>query len=124
MKEISMKTKREVMERQNHRSITGVWLNSIEEAEFHHVIKRGSGSGVGLAYNIVALTPMEHFWFHNHEDIKVNGGKRYSYLEFEIIMKNYLKIHYPGWKEEYCHIHKYWEEDDYWGAVGKCSGVK
>ena len=117
MKEISAKTKNEVLDRQHNRSITGVYLTPYN-CEFHHVIQRGSGSGVGLAFNIIALTFDEHRAYHDHQDILVNGRKRYTYLEFGIVMKNYLKIAYPGWNEEACSIHKYWEEKDYWDAIG------
>lgn len=116
MKEISMETKYEVLERQNNRSITGVYLTPYNTT-FHHVIERGSGSGVGLAFNIVAITFDEHRAYHDHQDIFVNGRKRYTYLEFGILMKNYLKIQYPGWNEGACHIHKYWSEEDYWDAI-------
>lgn len=117
MKEISAKTKNEVLDRQHNRSITGVYLTPYN-CEFHHVIQRGSGSGVGLAFNIIALTFDEHRAYHDKQNILVNGRKRYTWMEFEIIMKNYLKIQYPGWREDICHIHKYWEEKDYWDAIG------
>ena len=117
MKEISPETKKEVLERQGYRSITGVYIPDIYHGSFHHVIQKGSGSGVGLAFNIVALTPMEHTWYHNKESIMVNGKKRYTYLELEILMKNHLKLRYPYWKEEYCHFHKYWDEKDYWERI-------
>ena len=114
-KEISDKTKEEVLERQHYRSISGVALTPYN-TEFHHVISRGN-SGIGLAFNIVAITSEEHRWYHDHCDIKVYGKKRYTYLEFEILMKNHLKIKYPGWREEICHFHKYWTEADYWKAI-------
>lgn len=117
MKEISMATKNEVLDRQHNRSITGVYLTPYN-VTFHHVIERGSGSGVGLAFNIVALTFDEHRAYHDKQPIIVNGRKRYTWMEFEILMKNYLKIHYPGWTEEACSIHKYWEVKDYWNAIG------
>lgn len=120
-KEINVETKQIVLERQGYRSISGVYIPDIHHGEFHHVIGRGN-EGIGLAFNIVALTPDEHRWYHDHADIKVNGRKRYSYLEFEILMKNHLKIEYPGWREEYCKFHKYWDEEDYWERI--CSGQK
>lgn len=116
MKAISMETKKEVLERQDYRSISGAYLG--DDVNFHHVISRG-GSGVGLAFNIVALTFDEHRAVHDHQDIKVNGRKRYTWEEFQILMKNHLKIEYPGWNEEACHYKKYWEAQDYWNAIGK-----
>ena len=109
-KEISADTKQTVLERQGFRSISGVALGST--AEFHHVIFR-SGSGVGYEWNIVALTPEEHRLFHDKRDIPVNGRCRYSWIEFDILMKNHLKLWYDGWSEEKCKYHKYCEEEDY-----------
>ena len=110
-KEISPETKMKVLERQHHRSISGVALTD-RNTEFHHVIFR-SDSGIGYEWNIVAITADEHRWFHDHCNIKVNGRDRYSYLEFGILMKNHLKLRYPNWKEDYCRFHKYWDEQDY-----------
>ena len=114
-KEISQKTKQAVLERQRYRSISGVALTE-RNTEFHHVIFR-SESGIGLEFNIVAITSDEHRWFHDGCPIKVNGRNRFTSLEFGIIMKNYLKRVYPHWKEEYCKYHKYWEEEDYWKRI-------
>lgn len=120
MKEISFATKCQVLDRQGNRSLTGVYLS---HPYFHHVVERGNGSGVGLAFNIIALTFEEHRAVHDHQPIMVNGRQRYSWDEFQILMKNYLKIQYPKWTEEACHIHKYWEEQDYWDAIeGKKKG--
>lgn len=112
-KEITQKTKEEVMERQHGRSISGVALTNVE---FHHVIPR-SASGIGLAFNIVALTSEEHRWYHDHRPIKVNGRERYTYEEFTTLMKNHLKIRYPGWTEKGCKFHKGWTEEDYWKGI-------
>jgi len=120
-KEISPQTKQEVLERQGYRSITGVYIPDIQHGSFHHVISRGC-EGVGLAFNVVALTPEEHRWVHDESPIKVNGKNRYSAIEFEILMKNHLKLHYPNWREEYCMFQKYYEEKDYWERL--CSGRK
>ena len=117
IKEISLATKQEVLDRQESRSITGVYLTPYNTT-FHHVMERGAESGVGLAYNIIALTFDEHRAYHDHQDIMVNGRKRYTWIEFEIIMKNYLKLQYHGWNEDACRIHKYWEIKDYWKAIG------
>ena len=80
--------------------------------EFHHVIPR-SASGIGYEWNIVAITKDEHRWYHDHCNIQVNGRDRYTYMEFEILMKNHLKKMYEGWSEYSCKFHKYWEEKDY-----------
>lgn len=114
-KEITQETKKAVLERQHYRSISGVALTE-RNVEFHHVIYR-SASGVGLSFNIVGITPEEHRCLHDHCDIKVNGRKRYSWIEFEILCKNHLKLHYPFWREEWCKFHKYWEEEDYWKRI-------
>lgn len=110
-KEISKETKERVLERQHYRSISGVALTPYN-TEFHHVIFR-SDSGVGYEFNIVAITSEEHRAFHDHQNILVNGRKRYTYIEFGILMKNHLKLHYSGWEESKCKYHKYWSEDDY-----------
>ena len=114
MKEMSFKTKCEVMDRQCSRSLTKVYLS---HPSFHHVVERGAGSGVGLAFNVVALTFEEHRAVHDHQPIIVNGKQMYTWDEFQIVMKNYLKVQYPAWTEEACHIHKYWSEQDYWDAI-------
>lgn len=118
MKDISYKTKCEVLDRQGNRSLTGVYLSDWN-VSYHHVIYRSNeqGGGVGLAFNIVALTKEEHRWVHDHQPILVNGEKRYSWDEFNILMKNHLKLHYPHWSEEACRYHKYWDEQDYWDAI-------
>lgn len=109
-KEISIETKKAVLERQNHRSLSGAALTS--SADFHHFIARGSG-GVGYAWNIIALTPEEHRAVHDHQPIKVYGKKRYSWEEFRTLMRNHLIIHYIGWSEDKCKYHKYWDKEDY-----------
>ena len=110
-KEISYETKCKVLDRQGNRSISGVMLSPYN-VEFHHVIPR-SASGIGYEWNIVALTRDEHRWVHDHQPIMVNGRVRYSWDEFNIIMKNHLKKMYEGWSEYSCRFHKYWEEKDY-----------
>lgn len=110
-KEISYETKMKVLDRQGNRSITGVML-SPNNVEFHHVIYR-SDSGIGYEWNIVALTRDEHRWVHDHQPIMVNGRVRYSWDEFNIIMKNHLKKMYEGWSEYSCRFHKNWEQKDY-----------
>ena len=110
-KEISYETKCKVLDRQGNRSISGVML-SPNNVEFHHVVYR-SDSGIGYEWNIVALTRDEHRWVHDHQPIMVNGRVRYSWDEFNILMKNHLKKMYEGWSEYSCKFHKYWEEKDY-----------
>ena len=110
-KEISLETKQKVWDRQHGRSISGVTL-SPAYTDFHHVIPR-SDSGIGYEWNIVAITRDEHRLYHDHQSIPVNGRDRYSYIEFGILMKNHLKLHYDGWSEERCRFRKYAEEEDY-----------
>lgn len=108
-KEISQETKQKVWDRQHGRSISGAALTSVE---FHHVIPR-SASGVGYEFNIVALTPEEHRWVHDHQPIMVNGKKRYTWDEFQMLMKNHLKLKYEHWSEDRCRFRKYANEEDY-----------
>lgn len=115
-KEISQETKKAVWDRQHGRSISGVAL-SPSNVEFHHVVPR-SASGIGYEWNIVAITSDEHRWYHDHSNIKVNGRDRYTYLEFEILMKNHLKLRYENWSEERCRFRKYAEKEDY-GVIRK-----
>lgn len=110
-KEISFETKQKVLDRQGNRSVSGVYLAPYN-VEFHHVIPR-SASGVGYEWNIVALTKEEHRLYHDHCSITVNGKERYTWLEFDILMKNHLKMRYEGWNEEKCKVRKYAEESDY-----------
>lgn len=110
-KEITQETKQKVLDRQHGRSISNVALSTYN-VEFHHVIPR-SASGIGYEWNIVAITHDEHRWYHDHCDIQVNGRKRYTYLEFEILMKNHLKLKYENWSEERCKYRKYANEEDY-----------
>lgn len=119
-KEISLETKKKVLERQHYRSISGVALHE-GNMDFHHVIFR-SDSGIGYEWNIVCITSEEHRLFHDHCDIKVNGRNRYTYEEFGILMKNHLKLNYEGWSEDKCRFHKYWDEEDY--EVKACFGRK
>ena len=113
MKEISFKTKWDVMERQGNRSLTGIYLS---HPAFHHVVQRGSGRGVGIAFNIVALTYEEHDRFHQHLPITVHGEEM-SWLQFKLYMEDYLKRIYPHWSEEACNYHPGWDEQDYWDAI-------
>ena len=110
-KEISQTTKEKVLERQGYRSISGVALTPYN-VNFHHTAYR-SLSGIGYEWNVCAITKEEHRQFHDKKDIVVNGRPRYSWIEFDILMKNHLKICYEGWTEEKCKFHKYWSEEDY-----------
>lgn len=114
-KEISYETKVKVLEEQGNRSITGVYL-APWNTDFHHIVYRSSG-GIGLSFNIVALTKEEHRCVHDHQPIPVNGKIRYSWDEFNILIKNRKKLLYPHWSEEACTFHKYWDEQDYWDAI-------
>lgn len=115
MKEISYETKCQVLDEQGNRSITGVYL-APWNTDFHHIIYR-SAEGVGLAFNICALTKDEHRAVHDHQPIVVNGKARYSWDEFQILMKNRKKLAYPHWSEDKCKFHKGWDEQDYWDAI-------
>ena len=110
-KEISQATKEKVLDRQGYRSISGVALTPYN-VDFHHTVYRSS-SGIGYGWNVCAITKEEHRWFHDKQPIKVNGRNRYSWIEFEILMKNHLKLKYNDWAEEKCKYHKYWNEEDY-----------
>ena len=116
VKEISAKTKNAVIDRQRGRSISGVVLHP-NSTEFHHLITRGCG-GVGYEWNIVALTSEEHRAVHDHRPIKIYGRERYSYDEFQTLMRNHLKINYSPWSEQKCRYVKGWEEEDY--EVKRC----
>lgn len=109
VKEISQETKQQVLARQNYKSISGVALTN---ADYHHVVLRSS-SGVGYEWNIVALTPDEHRRYHDKQPILVYGRQRYTWQEFDTLMRNHLKIKYFGWSEDKCKYHKYWSEEDY-----------
>lgn len=110
-KEISQATRKAVWERQNGRSISGVYLQP-NSTEYHHVIHR-SGSGVGYEWNIVAITSEEHRCVHDRQPIKIYGRLRYTCDEFEALMKNHLKLNYNGWSEEKCRYRKGMQEQDY-----------
>lgn len=109
-KEITRDTKEKVLERQHHRSISGVALPS--SAEFHHYIFR-SASGVGFEWNVIALTPEEHRAVHDRQPIKVNGRVRYQPDEFDTLMRNHLIINYSGWSVDNCKYKKYKDEEEY-----------
>lgn len=120
-KEISIETKRAVLERQGGQSISWVAL-SIETASFHHYISRGSG-GVGYEWNIIALTPEEHRAVHDHQPIKVYGRERYTWSQFKTLMRNHLIINYEGWSEDKCKYQKYLEKDEY-GVRRRKNGIR
>lgn len=110
-KEISAETKREVLERQGYRSISGVALTA-SNTEFHHYVFRSRG-GVGHEWNIVAVAAEEHRAIHDHQPIKVNGRERYTWAEFQTLIHNHLCLRYNGWSVDRCKYHKFWEEEDY-----------
>ena len=109
-KSIDNETRDAVLKRQHSCSITGVMLG--ENPSFHHYVPR-SASGVGFEWNIVALTFDEHRAVHDHRDIKVNGRVRYTWEEFDLLMKNHLKLRYKNWSVENCKYRKFFEKEDY-----------
>lgn len=109
-KEISNATRDAVMNRQHSCSISGAGLGA--NPSFHHVVPR-SASGVGFEWNIVALTFDEHRAYHDHQPIKVNGRVRYTWEEFDTLIRNHLKLRYRNWSEDRCKYHKYWSYEDY-----------
>lgn len=121
-KDITKETKLKVMERQNNRSISGEYLIG-KDVEFHHVRPR-SNSGVGFEWNIVAITSEEHRLYHDKKNILFRGKPRYSWQEFETLMKNHLKLNYPNWTYEKCKVQKYFEEKDYGIVATKRSDKK
>lgn len=115
-KEITDKTKRAVLERQGNRSISGATL-TLGNTEFHHVRPRSS-SGVGYEWNIVAITSEEHRQLTDKVNVKFYGRDRYTWQEFDTLIKNHLKIYYPNWTYTKCKYQKGYEVEDY-GIVGK-----
>ena len=111
--DITDETRRIVLERQDNLSPFGQWLG--RGVEFHHVVaSEGLGEkGVGLEFNLVALTPTEHRSIHDKKGIVINGRQRYTYDEAITLIKNHLKINYPNWSEEKCKFHKGWTKEDY-----------
>lgn len=110
-KEISEATKKAVLERQNNRSISGVYLIG-KPVEYHHVIYRSQG-GIGVEWNVVAITSEEHRALHDGQSIKVNGKEYYTCEEFKTLIKNHLKLFYACWSEDACKYHKGWELSAY-----------
>ena len=110
-KDISEATKKAVLERQGYRSISGVSLIG-KVIEFHHFIYRSS-QGIGYEWNIVAITSEEHRALHDKQDIKVGGLARYSWLEFETLIRNHLLINYDGWSIDKCKYKKGYSKEDY-----------
>lgn len=106
---VSELVKARVLERQNHRSISGAYLTDVN---FHHFVSVGS-RGVGYEWNIVALLPSEHRQLHDGSPITVNGKPRFTNAEFKSLIRNHLILRYPGWTEGKCKFHKGWKEEDY-----------
>ena len=114
-KEISIETKKRVLERQHNKSISGVAINL--NSDFHHYVFRSHG-GVGYEWNIVGLTREEHDILHDiiKGDIKVNGRGRYSKDEFLTLIRNHFKTEYVNWSEEKCHYNKYFDSEEEYGV--------
>ena len=114
-KQISVDTRRAVLERQNYKSISGRHLTE-ESASFHHYVERSS-SGVGFEWNIVALTFEEHRAIHDKKDILYDPYRSklvlYTYERFMEKIIEHLKENYEGWSEDLCKFHKGWEIEDY-----------
>lgn len=110
-KEISTKTKMNVLYRQKFKSLSGASLQNCT-VDFHHFQERSS-SGVGYEWNIIAMTRDEHRAIHDHKPIKRNGKDLYTYNEFQTLMHNHLVLNYLGWSVKKCKYHKGWEEKDY-----------
>lgn len=110
-KEISERTKKAVLIRQGFRSVSNAFLTE-QTASFHHFIPR-SASGVGYEWNIVALTFDEHRAVHDHQPIKVNGKIRYTWDEFQTLIRNHLVLRYRHWSESKCKYIKRANEEDY-----------
>lgn len=110
-KEISETTKKAVLERQGNRSISNAYLSE-GSASFHHFVPR-SASGIGYEWNIVALTFDEHRAVHDHQPIKVNGKVRYTWEEFQTLMRNHLILRYRNWSVQNCKYKKNVSAADY-----------
>ena len=119
-KQISVDTRRAVLERQNYKSISGRYLTE-ESASFHHYVERSS-SGVGFEWNIVALTFNEHRAIHDHQPIKADGSKLvlFTYKKFIEKIVQHFKDNYENWSEDLCKFHKGWEIEDY-GIIRRTS---
>ena len=110
-KQITLQTRKSVLERQHYRSISGRYLDE-STASFHHYIERSS-SGVGYEWNIIALTFEEHRAVHDHQPIKVGKRILYTYDQFCTLMRNHLIINYENWSEDLCKYHKHLLEEEY-----------
>lgn len=110
-KTITLETRKSVLDRQNHRSISGRYLTE-DTASFHHFVERSSG-GVGYEWNIVALTFEEHRAIHDHQPIKIGKRVLYTYDQFITLIRNHLIINYDGWSEKSCKYRKYASEEQY-----------
>lgn len=113
--EVTEATKKKVLERQNYKSISGAALTT-RSVNYHHVLPRSS-SGVGYEWNIVALTTEEHMMYHDHLSIVFNGRELFTWEEFDTLIKNHLKIHYPNWSLKLCRYNKYNESEEDYGVI-------
>lgn len=112
-KEITSKTKKIVLERQGGLSITGRIFDGV--VHYHHIVSKGC-EGVGYAFNVVALHPIEHWNYH--QGCKIQGEFRdWTPLEFDLFIDDYMKSIYEGWDRDICAYHPSWSEQDYWNAM-------
>lgn len=110
--DISDTERKLVIERQNGKSISGLSLQ-VYGCEIHHFVSRGC-EGVGYEFNLVALTPEEHRAVHDHQPVKLNGRVRYTYQEFQTLIRNHLIRNYVNWTYEGCKYNKKYEtKNDY-----------
>lgn len=106
-KEITIETKKAVLQRQHNRSLASDKYLTLETADFHHYVERGQ-SGLGYEWNIVAITREEHTNLHSG-----NKVGRYKNKDFEVYMHNYLLKMYKHWTRDNCKYKKWYAEKDY-----------
>lgn len=110
--DISDKERKLVIERQKGFSISGRSL-SVYGCEIHHFRSRGC-DGVGYEFNLVALTPEEHRAVHDKQPIYFSKCIRYTYQEFQTLMRNHLIRNYINWTYDGCKYNKYYnDKEDY-----------
>ena len=108
--EISQKTRRKVMERQDGLSITGRSLGN--GVNYHHIVSKGS-EGVGYEFNVIALTPDEHIEYHRGSSILTEHKGKLNRKEFDQFIDDYMKQIYSNWSRDKCKYVPGWTEEDY-----------